>query len=117
MFSYTDKFGGIMRYAFSSEEDVANEIDGPLDHLENALSKFDDGPFFLGQFSLVDIAYAPFFERTQLLFLDLKNHDITIGRPKLKLWFEEMNKIDGYVQTRRDPQELVAVLKKHFMGK
>ena len=26
-----------------------------------------------------------------------------------------MNKIDGYVQTRRDPQELVAVLKKHFM--
>lgn len=26
MFSYTDKFGGIMRYAFSSEGDVANEI-------------------------------------------------------------------------------------------
>lgn len=29
---------------------------GPqFDYLENALGKFDDGPFFLGQFSLVSI--------------------------------------------------------------
>ena len=26
-----------------------------FDHLETALHKFDDGPFFLGQFSLVGI--------------------------------------------------------------
>ncbi|XXG54938.1 hypothetical protein AAC387_Pa03g2702 [Persea americana] len=115
MLSYTDTFTAIMRYAFSSEGDVANEIGGPLDHLESALSKFDDGPFFLGQFSLVDIAYGPFFERFHPLFLDLKNYDIPTGRPKLKLWFEEMNKVDGYVQTQRDPQELVAALKKRFM--
>ncbi|RWR95519.1 protein IN2-1 B-like protein isoform X5 [Cinnamomum micranthum f. kanehirae] len=117
MLSYTDTFNTAMRNAFSLEGDVTNEIGGAFDHLENALSKFEDGPFFLGQFSLVDIACVPFIERFHLLLLDVKNYDITIGRAKLKLWIQEMNKIDGYAQTRQDPQELLARIKKRYMGK
>lgn len=117
MLSYSDTFNSILRYAFSPGPDVANDVVGILDHLEGALSKFDDGPFFLGQFSLVDIAYAPFFERFHPLYLDAKNYDFTTGRPKLKLWLEELNKIDGYVQTRRDPQELLGALKKRYAPK
>ncbi|XP_028218028.1 glutathione S-transferase L3 isoform X2 [Glycine soja] len=62
---------------------------GPaFDYLENALGKFGDGPFFLGQFSWVDIAYVPFVERFQLVFADVFKHDITEGRPKLATWIE-----------------------------
>ncbi|PWA94978.1 glutathione S-transferase [Artemisia annua] len=83
----------------------------------DALSKFDDGPFFLGQFSLVDIAYAPFIERFQPYLLEVKKYDIKVGRPKLAAWFEEMNKNDDFNQTRRDPKELVESYKKHFHKK
>ncbi|XP_073113315.1 protein IN2-1 homolog B-like isoform X2 [Elaeis guineensis] len=114
LFSYIDSLNKIMFTALSSKEDVGDEVGAALDKVEDALSKFDDGPFFLGQFSLVDIAYAPFMERYQILFSDVKNYDITKGRPKLALWFEELNKIDAYVQTRRDPQELLAHTKKRL---
>nr|XP_019703405.2 protein IN2-1 homolog B isoform X2 [Elaeis guineensis] len=114
LFSYADSLNKIMFTALSSKEDVGDEVGAALDKVEDALSKFDDGPFFLGQFSLVDIAYAPFMERYQILFSDVKNYDITKGRPKLALWFEELNKIDAYVQTRRDPQELLAHTKKRL---
>ncbi|KAI3832462.1 hypothetical protein MKW92_018032 [Papaver armeniacum] len=85
-----------------------------FDYLEAALSKFSDGPFFLGEFSLVDIAYAPFVERYQPLLLDVKKCDITTGRPKLTSWIEELNKIDSYTQTKYDIAELLAALKRVF---
>ncbi|XP_054786372.1 protein IN2-1 homolog B-like isoform X1 [Prosopis cineraria] len=87
-----------------------------FDYIESALSKFD-GPFFLGQFSLVDIAYAPFVERFRPFLMDVKNHDITEGRPKLAAWLEEMNKIDAYKQTCHDPKELVERYKKRFLAR
>ncbi|KHN02381.1 Glutathione S-transferase L3 [Glycine soja] len=89
---------------------------GPaFDYLENALGKFGDGPFFLGQFSWVDIAYVPFVERFQLVFADVFKHDITEGRPKLATWIEEVNKISAYTQTRADPKEIVDLFKKRFL--
>ncbi|RRT85406.1 hypothetical protein BHM03_00062147, partial [Ensete ventricosum] len=36
----------------------------------------------------VDIAYAPFIERFQTFFLDVKSYDITKGRPNLSSWIE-----------------------------
>ncbi|KAH8505554.1 hypothetical protein H0E87_012690 [Populus deltoides] len=52
LFSYTDKFNGTVYTAFKG--DLAKEAGPAFDHLENALHKFDDGPFFLGkEFSLV----------------------------------------------------------------
>lgn len=38
----------------------------------------------------VDIAFIPFVERFQPLLLELKNYDITSGRPKLAAWIEVM---------------------------
>ncbi|MCL7047286.1 hypothetical protein MKW94_017382 [Papaver nudicaule] len=114
LLSYTSDFMSGVIDSIKGDTDVG----APFDYLEAALSKFSDGPFFLGEFSLVDIAYAPHIERYQPLLLDLKNYniDITTGRPKLASWIEELNKIPGYAQTKRDPAELVASLKKRILG-
>eukprot|EP00262_Sarcandra_glabra_P014366 TRINITY_DN41_c0_g2_i1.p1 TRINITY_DN41_c0_g2~~TRINITY_DN41_c0_g2_i1.p1 ORF type:complete len:240 (-),score=44.56 TRINITY_DN41_c0_g2_i1:212-931(-) len=114
LLTYSDTFNKFMFSAVPSKGDAEKELGATLDHIENALSKFDDGPFFLGQLSLVDIAYAPFIERFCPFFLDVKNYDITKGRPKLASWIEEMDKIEAYKQTQSDPQELVKVMKKKF---
>ncbi|THU51700.1 hypothetical protein C4D60_Mb06t33820 [Musa balbisiana] len=114
LLSYSDSFNMVMFQATAAKGDVGGELDAAYDKIEDALSKFSDGPFFLGQFSLVDIAYAPFVERFQTLLLDVKNYDILKGRPKLALWIEELNKIEAYVQTRIDPQELLSATKKRW---
>ncbi|KAF5733793.1 glutathione S-transferase L3-like isoform X1 [Tripterygium wilfordii] len=113
LLSYTDSF---RKDVYSSIKGNVYEAGAAFDYIEKALSKFDDGPFLLGQFSLVDIAYIPFIERFQPFLLDVKNYDITLGRPKMAAWIEEMNKIEGYKQTRHDPRELVESLKKRLMA-
>ncbi|KAM7519427.1 hypothetical protein LguiB_018389 [Lonicera macranthoides] len=105
LLSYTESFKKAVTSSFKAEE--INEAAEAFDYLEKALSKFDDGPFFLGQFSLVDIAYAPFIERFQPFLLEVKKYDIAAGRPKLGRWIEEINKNEAYAPTRRDPKELV----------
>ena len=110
LLAYSDSFNTIIYVSLKG--DVTEDVEAAFNKIEESLSKFEDGPFFLGQFSLVDIAYAPFIERFQNFFAELKNYDITKGRPKLALWIEEVNKIDAYSQTRRDPEELIAGLKK-----
>ncbi|KAK3409024.1 hypothetical protein EUGRSUZ_J01142 [Eucalyptus grandis] len=112
LFSYTDTFSKSVVSSFKGEGD--DQAATAFDFIENALSKFEDGPFFLGQFSLVDIAYAPFIERFTPYLQEVKSIDITAGRPKLATWIEEMNKNEAYTQTRRDPKELVESYKKRF---
>ncbi|XP_061964439.1 glutathione S-transferase L3-like [Populus nigra] len=115
LFSYTDKFNGTVYTAFKG--DLAKEAGPAFDHLENALLKFDDGPFFLGkEFSLVDIAYIPFVERFNIFLLEVFKYDITAGRQKLAAWIEEVNKIEAYKQTKTDPKELVEFYKKRFLA-
>ncbi|KAJ9159995.1 hypothetical protein P3X46_025440 [Hevea brasiliensis] len=114
LFAYTDSFNKALVSFFKGD---ANEAGTVLDFIETSLSKFDDGPFFLGQFSLVDIAYAPFIERFQPALLDLRKYDITEGRPNLAAWIEEMNKNEAYNQTRRDPKEHVETYKKRFLAR
>ncbi|XP_042482925.1 glutathione S-transferase L3-like [Macadamia integrifolia] len=115
LLSYSDTFVGTVFSSFKG--DLNADVGAVFDYLETALSKFDDGPFFLGQqFSVVDIAYAPFIERFQPLLLEIKNYDITTGRPKLATWIEEVNKIEAYKQTKRDPEEVLGVLKKKILG-
>ncbi|RZC83846.1 hypothetical protein C5167_046632 [Papaver somniferum] len=99
LLSYTSEFSSGVVGSIKGDKDVG----APFDYLEAALSKFPDGPFFLGEFSLP-------------LVLDVKKYDFTSGRPKLASWIEELNKIDGYRQTKRDPAELVASLKKRILG-
>ncbi|XP_076900098.1 glutathione S-transferase L3-like isoform X1 [Bidens hawaiensis] len=113
LLSYTDTFYKSATSSFKG--DGVDDAAAAFDYIEKALSKFDDGPFFLGQFSLVDIAYAPFIERFQPYLLEVKNYDIKVGRPKLAAWIEEMNKNDDFNQTRRDPKELVESYKKRYL--
>ncbi|KAA3454075.1 glutathione S-transferase L3-like isoform X1 [Gossypium australe] len=112
LLSYIDSFYKTVTSSFKGE---GTEAGIAFDNIERALTKFEDGPFFLGQFSLVDIAYAPFIERFHPFLLDVKKYDITLGRPKLATWIEEMNKNEGYTQTRCDPKEFVESYKKRFM--
>ncbi|XP_021891504.1 glutathione S-transferase L3-like isoform X4 [Carica papaya] len=113
MVKYTDTF--IMFIFTSFKGDTIKEAGPAFDHLENSLHKFDDGPFFLGGFSLVDIANIPFVERFQLFFLDVWKYDIREGRPKLAAWIEEMNKMDAYKQTKYDPDELLEYYRRRFL--
>ncbi|KAM3281184.1 protein IN2-1 B isoform X1 [Capsicum chacoense] len=92
------------------------DVVSAFDSIETALSKFDDGSFFLGTFSLVDIAYAPFIERFQPFLLEVKNYDITAGRIKLAAWIKEMNQIEGYTVTKRDPKEHLENYKRRFLS-
>ncbi|CAK8571533.1 unnamed protein product [Lathyrus sativus] len=113
LLSHVDTF---LKDLFSSfKGDTVQQASSALEYLENALGKFDDGPFLLGQFSLVDIAYIPFVERFHIVLPELFKYDITEGRPKLATWIEELNKIDAYTQTKVDPQETVDTYKKRFL--
>ncbi|KAF5200210.1 Glutathione s-transferase [Thalictrum thalictroides] len=109
LLSYTDTFNAAVFRSLRG--DAGTDFGAPFDYLETALSMFDDGPFFLGQFSLVDIAYVPFIERFQPFLLEVKNYDITVGRPKMVAWVEEINKIDGYTHTKCDRQQLLDQIK------
>ncbi|XP_043815565.1 glutathione S-transferase L3 isoform X1 [Manihot esculenta] len=113
LFVYTDTFNKIVFTSFKG--DPVKEAGSAFDYLENALHKFDDGPFLLGQFSLVDIAYTTFVERFHVFLLEVFKYDITAGRPKLAAWIEEMNKIEAYKQTKLDPKEHVESFKKYFL--
>ncbi|EOY18452.1 Glutathione S-transferase family protein isoform 2 [Theobroma cacao] len=95
LFSYIDSF---YKTATSSFKGDGSKAGVAFDYIETALSKFEDGPFFLGQFSLV------------------KKYDFTLGRPKLATWIEEMNKNEAYTQTKSDPKDLVQSYKERFMA-
>ncbi|KAG2279294.1 hypothetical protein Bca52824_050514 [Brassica carinata] len=113
LLKYTDTFTKTMWASLKG--DPFTETAPVLDYLENSLYKFDDGPFFLGQFSLVDTAYIPFIERFQIVLNELFKCDITAERPKLSAWIEEMNKIDAYVQTKTDSKEIVEIFKRKLI--
>ncbi|PWZ05026.1 Protein IN2-1 B [Zea mays] len=95
LLGYTDAFNKAFYSCLVDREDVSEEAVAALDKIEDALGKFNDGPFFLGQFSLVDIAYVPFIERFQILYSNIKNYDITKGRPNLQK-FIEVAHADGF---------------------
>ncbi|KAI4331731.1 hypothetical protein MLD38_029886 [Melastoma candidum] len=110
---YVDEF---VRIGYSSfKGDPSKDAAPAFDYLENALGKID-GPFLLGHFSLVDVAYIPFVERFQIFLLEVFKYDLTAGRPKLTAWIEEVNKIDAYVSTKCDPKEIVELYKKYFLA-
>ncbi|CAH2042956.1 unnamed protein product [Thlaspi arvense] len=120
MISYTDTMSKTVFASFKGDPVKEVEVGisssgGTFDHLEAALGKFDDGPFFLGQFSMVDIAYVTLIERFQLFLQDVWKYDLTAGRPKLAAWLEEMNKISAYTQTKHEPQKLIEHYKHRFL--
>ncbi|KAJ4704805.1 Glutathione S-transferase [Melia azedarach] len=114
LLAYSDTFNRQVYTSFKG--DPAEEAGAAFDYLEEALKKFDDGPFFLGQFSLVDVAYIPFVERFQIFLSEVFKYDITAGRPKLAAWIEELNKLDAYKPTKTDPKHVTEFYKSRFLG-
>lgn len=116
MIAYTETFTSTVYSSFKGEDPPKQSAEA-FDYLETALKKFEEkGPFFLGEFSLVDIAYIPFIERMQGFLEQVWKYDITSGRPKLATWIEEMNKFDAYKQTKTDLKIIIQYYKFRFMG-
>nr|XP_034576285.1 protein IN2-1 isoform X2 [Setaria viridis] len=117
LIAYANAFTKALYSPLISHAEVSDEVVAALDKLEVALSKFNDGPFFLGQISLVDIAYVTILERVQIYYSHLRSYEITKGRPNLEKFIEEMNKIDAYTQTKNDPLFLLDLAKNHLKVK
>ena len=80
-------------YQYTAAKDEAGakrswaELDGKLDSLEDELG---EGPFFNGaDFSLVDAAYAPFFQRLALAHAQ-GGDDLLADRPRTRGWSETL---------------------------
>ncbi|KAL8484501.1 hypothetical protein ACS0TY_026984 [Phlomoides rotata] len=113
LIAYSETF--VTKVFGSFKGDPEKQSSAEFDYLETALHKFDDGPFFLGQFSQVDAVYAPFIERFHIFFDAVWKIDITSSRPKLAKWIEEINKIDAYKPTKVDPEYTVSLYKNRFL--
>uniref|UniRef100_A0ACD5YQ68 Uncharacterized protein n=1 Tax=Avena sativa TaxID=4498 RepID=A0ACD5YQ68_AVESA len=88
LLAYSDTFNHAMLSSLTSKGSVTAEAVAALDKIEDSLSKFDDGPFFLGQFSLVDITYAPFVDGFKVFFAGIQNYDTAAGRPNMRRFIE-----------------------------
>eukprot|EP00250_Pteridium_aquilinum_P019167 c24327_g1_i1 orf=183-899(+) len=96
----------------ATKADVEGSFGPLLDQIEAALGKFEDeGPYFLGQFGAVDLAYAPMIERLEILLPDLFNYDIYSGRPRLLKWMKAMNTVKAYTSTKCEPEVLLKRIK------
>ncbi|XP_031488706.1 protein IN2-1 homolog B-like [Nymphaea colorata] len=97
--------------------DALKDFGSALDALEAGLAKYGDGPFFLGEkLSMVDIAYAPFIQRFDILYPIFTKYDIFQGRPLLASLYQELNKTEAFKKTKADPQTLVTYYRQHFLG-
>jgi glutathione S-transferase len=50
----------------------------------------------------------------QIYYSHLRKYDIARGRPNLEKFIEEMNKIEAYTQTKKDPLFLLDLAKNHL---
>lgn len=58
----------------------------------------------------VDIAFAPFIERFEIAFSEIRGYDITAGRPKLSQWIEVTLFHDNRVKQFRSLFGIIFVL-------
>ncbi|KAH6555065.1 hypothetical protein KP509_1Z284600 [Ceratopteris richardii] len=117
LLTYTDELNkaafGTLRNKDATKEDCVEIIGPALDYLENAFGSFtEEGPYFLGEISGVDFAYAPFIERYNILLPEFFDYDLFEGRPKLHKWFEAMNTLTAYTNTKAKSKDLVDRYKK-----
>ncbi|KAM0839180.1 hypothetical protein ACQ4PT_060468 [Festuca glaucescens] len=114
LIGYADAFTKALYAPLISKVDMSDEAVAALDKIEAALSKFSDGPFFLGQLSLADIAYVTILERLQIYYSHVRNYEIAKDRPNLEKFIEEMNNIEAYKQTKNQPLILLDFAKRHL---
>uniref|UniRef100_A0A0E0GKV7 GST N-terminal domain-containing protein n=1 Tax=Oryza nivara TaxID=4536 RepID=A0A0E0GKV7_ORYNI len=102
--------GKIMGESLDLIKYIDSHFEGPalLPEIEAALSKFGDGPFFLGQFSL---------DVSKIYYSHIRKYEITNGRPNLEKFIEEINRIEAYTQTKNDPLYLLDLAKTHLKAR
>ena len=98
------------------DEQLRQQLEAELSFLDRAIGKFN-GSYFLGNtFSLVDIAYIPFFERMLVALPTWKGFDLhSLNLPHLKHWLEVMENRDTYQGTRMTPEKIKEVYNR-FLG-
>jgi len=112
LLEYTDTFNKVgftgLSMKNSTPDEIGTVVAPAFDYLEKALAKFSsEGPFLLGNFGLVDIAFAPFIERFEVAFSGIRGVNITAGRPKLLKWIEAMDKVEAYSSTKIERRSLL----------
>ncbi|XP_068668600.1 protein IN2-1 homolog B-like isoform X2 [Aristolochia californica] len=117
LLSYSNTYNKNVLGSFASKGKPEDDAGPSLDFVETSLSKYSDGPFFLGQFSMVDIIYITITALAHLVLVDVKKYDITTGRPNLAKWIEELDKMQAYVDTKPVAQDMLDLIKKKFLGK
>lgn len=86
-----------------------NDFTSVLQEVEDALSSSKGGDFFLGdRVTLVDIMFAPFFERACASLLFFKGFQIRVAPgektdfPAVNRWFDAMETLESYRLTKSD---------------
>ena len=74
----------IFLQATENVEEKKNNFFDKLTKLEQKLI----GPYFLGNYSYIDVAVYPFFERIQILFPHYKKLDVFEKFPRFQVWFD-----------------------------
>jgi len=78
-----------------------------LVEFEQAMAPETEGPFFLGDdFSIVDIALAPWWQRMCTVARAYRKFDPS-KHPRLQLWFEAMEARPSFKRTMVDPERII----------
>merc|ERR1712232_415495 len=78
-----------------------------LAELEEAMAPEADGPFFLGDdFSMVDIALAPHWQRMCSVLRAYRKFDPSAA-PRLQVWYEAIQARPSFRRTAVDPEKLI----------
>jgi glutathione S-transferase len=84
------------------EEQRSREIfQGVVDQVEEALAN-TSGPYFLEEFSTVDVIFTPYVERMSASLYYYKGYSLRETNPRLANWFEAMETRSTYRGTQSD---------------
>ncbi len=86
-----------------------------LDDLEQALGKYP-GPYFLTDFSLVDIMYSPHLDRLAANLPVFRGYQIKGNKrfPRINAWFEAINQRSAYHRVRSDSTTNYLLARRRF---
>ncbi|WP_013321987.1 glutathione S-transferase family protein [Gloeothece verrucosa] len=81
------------------EEQLKSELEAELRFLDTVIGESGDS-YFLGEFTLTDIAFIPFFQRLAVTLPAFKNFEISQNNfPHLNRWLETMASRESCIQT------------------
>jgi len=106
---------GLMRANTTTEPAARQRFEAALERIENALGE-TKGPFFLSEFSTIDILFTPQLERFAANLPTFKNFHIknNLDYPRINAWFKAMDAKESYRKVKSDPETLNNLMRKIF---